>query len=259
MTIAEDRLLAYVDGHLSPEEAAEIERALDGDAEARALVEALRASALPFADAAEALIPVPDLSSIEASLSRPPAPRRTAAPPWLSIAAALAVFFAAGLLAGQHLFPAAPQQTSPGEQTQWARWMDDIAAYQALYTRATLNPNNTPEKRRLSQMARVSSTLGQPISAPDLTTQNAHYRYAKIFAIDGAPLVQIAYLPDTGVPFSICMTKTDTADHEPRYSTRRGMRMATWRHNGIAWVFVGGVSRADMERYIASARAQIES
>lgn len=254
MTIAEDRLLAYVDGHLSPEEAAQIERALASDAEARALVDALRASALPFADAVETLIPVPDLSDIKDRVASPPVAQRSARPAWLSIAAALAIFFAAGLLAGQHVFPPAPQ-----EPTKWARWMDDIASYQALYTRDTLNKNNTPEKRRQGQMARVSRALGQEIAAPDFTGQKAHYRYAKLFAIDDAPLVQIAYLPETGAPFSLCMTKTDAADHEPRYSTRRGMQMATWRHNGVAWIFVGGVSRADMESYVSTARAQISS
>lgn len=264
MTIAENRLLAYVDGLLSREEAAEIERALEGDAAARELVAALRASALPYRDAVDALLPVPDLSGLEAMIHAPPATKPRAAPRRMAIAAALVVVFAAGLVAGPYLLPPQPLQQAglhvPGQtpgQVQWARWLDDIAAYQALYIRDTLNPINPPPERQAAQMARVSQALGQPIKAPDLTAEKADFKYARMYGIDGEPLAQIAYLPAEGAPFSLCMMKTDIPDHEPRYTVKRGMQMATWRHKGIAWVFVGGVGKADMDRYVASARAQI--
>lgn len=257
MTISEDRLLAYVDGHLPPEEAAEIGRALESDEDARALVAALRASALPYREAAETLIEVPDLSDIERRLSAPgpapaPTPSRTPMPRRVAVAAAFALFFVAGALAGRYAIP-----PTPTEQTQWARWLDDIATYQALYTRETLSLPNPPAERQARQMERVSHALGQPLKAPDFTAANADFKYARMYGIDGEPLAQIAYLPEKGAPFSLCMMKTDRPDHGPRYTRMYGMEMATWRHKGIAWVFVGGVSKADMERYIALARAQL--
>lgn len=265
MTIAEEKLLAYVDGYLPPDEAAEIERALESDEDAQALVASLRASALPYREAAETLIDVPDLSGIERSLSAPrprpapdpaPMPYQTPMPRRVAAAAALALFFVVGALAGHYAIPPAPPST-PTEQTQWARWLDDIATYQALYTRETLSLPNPPAERRARQMERVSRALGQPLGAPDFTAANADFKYARMYGLDGEPLAQIAYLPKEGPPFSLCMMKTDKPDHEPRYTRLYGMEMATWRHRGIAWVFVGGVSKAEMERYIALARTQL--
>ena len=105
-------------------------------------------------------------------------------------------------------------------------------------------------------MARLSQAIGKPVAAPDLSAEGAAFKFAWIYAIDGTPLGQIAYLPKSGKPFSLCMMKTDLPDHAPRYTMKYGMQMASWRHNGVAWVFVGGVSRAEMDRYIAAARAQ---
>ena len=257
MTISEDRLLAYVDGLLSSEDAARLEQELASDAEARMTVEALRASALPYRDAVETLIAVPDLSGIAAKISADGGRRRATVLKFARIAAVVCLFFGAGVLAGHYALPPSSQP----EKTQWARWVDDIAAYQALYTRETLSLPTPDHKRFEVQMARVSKALGQKIVAPDFDDlKDAHlkadYKYARMYAIDGLPLAQIAYLPEKGAPFSICMMKTDVADHEPRYMQARGLNVATWRYKGIAYVFVGDVQRAEMDRYIAETRKQ---
>lgn len=251
MTIPEDRLLAYADGLLAPDEAAQVERELADDAEARTVVEALRASAFPYREAVETLIPVPDLSDLEASLHAraPRAPGRIV--PFARIAAMIAVVFAAGILAGRYALP--PVQP---EKTQWARWVDDIAAYQALYTRETLSLGNPDAARRERQMARLSKALGTKIAAPELVSPKADFKYARMYAIDGQPLAQIAYLPEHGLPFSLCMMKTEIADHEPRFMKARGLNLATWRYHGVAYVLVGAVDRKEMERYIRTIRSQ---
>ena len=251
MTISEDRLLAYVDGLLSSEDSARLEQELASDAEARMTVEALRASALPYRDAVETLIAVPDLSGIAAKISADGGRRRATVLKFARIAAAVCLFFGAGVLAGHYALP--PSQP---EKTQWARWVDDIAAYQALYTRETLSLPTPDDKRFEVQMARVSKALGQKIVAPEFQELKADYKYARMYAIDGLPLAQIAYLPEKGAPFSICMMKTDVTDHEPRYMQARGLNVATWRYKGIAYIFIGDVQRAEMDRYIAETRKQ---
>lgn len=255
MTIAEERLLAYVDGRLAPDDAAEVERALPNDPEAQALVETLRAAALPYRDAVETLIAVPDLSDIRQTVVSSRTGARPQVRRWLSVAAALAVFFVGGIGVGRYGLPT----ESPTPQTQWAQWLDSIATYQALYTRATLGMPNPPAERRARQMTKISAALGSTVKAPDFSAEGASYKFAWIYAIDGAPLGQIAYLPKSGKPFSLCIMKTDLPDHAPRFTVKHGMQMATWRHNGVAWVFVGGVTRSEMDRYIAVARAQTDS
>ncbi|MEX2453696.1 MAG: hypothetical protein WD470_03275 [Rhodospirillaceae bacterium] len=251
MTISEDRLLAYVDGLLSAEEAAAIERELAQDPDARTVVEALRASALPYRQAVEDLIPVPDLSDLERIVRRRPVRPTGRLVRLAGIAAAIVLVFGAGLIAGHYALPPVPP-----EKTQWARWVEDIAAYQALYTRETLSMSAPDDQRRDAQMARVSAALGKKIDVPVLSDPGAEFKYARMYAIDGEPLAQIAYLPAAGEPFSLCLMKTTVADHEPRHSNERGMNVATWRSGGIAYVLVGAVARPDMERYIQAFRRQ---
>ena len=257
MTISEERLLAYADGLLSPEEVADIDRQLAQDPEARELLEALRRSDLPFREAVESLIEVPDLTVIQNSIrqnsirAHEPAGRRSFLARFAPLAASVAVFFVAGLLAGQYVFPpAAP------EPTKWAVWIDRIANYQALYSRSTLAMRNPPAERQVQQMERISKALGAPLKAPDLSPLQADFKYARLYKIDGLPLAQIAYLPRTGEPFSLCLMKTDKPDHGPKYSRAHGVNVAAWRRNGVAYVYVGETPRDVMDRYIEAMRSQ---
>ncbi|MFT5485409.1 MAG: anti-sigma factor RsiW [Paracoccaceae bacterium] len=252
MTISDDKLLAYADGLLSPAEIADIDKLLVDDGDAREILASLKQSDLPYREAAETLIDVPNLSHITAQIqSYQPAPRPSVLRRFTPLAASIAVFFVVGLLAGQHVFP--PATPKP---TQWAVWVDRIASYQALYTRDTLPMGNPPAARKSGQMLRVSKFLGAPIIAPDLAKLDADYKYAKIFAIGGQPLAQIAYLPKSGVPFSLCLMKTDKPDHGPKFSTAHGLNVASWRAKGIAYVYVGKTPRDVMDRYIDAMRTQ---
>lgn len=255
MTIPEERLLAYVDGLLSPEEIADIDRQLADNADAREILEKLKNSALPYAEAVETLIAVPDLTHIEAIIESHTKPQKS---PffrrYVPLAASIAVFFVVGLLAGQHIFT----PTRP-EPTKWAVWVDRIANYQALYSRTTLAMPTPPAKRRIRQMQRISKILGAELAAPDLTMLKADFKYARLYKIDGEPLAQIAYLPATGEPFSLCIMKTDKADHGPEYSKAHGLNVATWRRKGIAYVYVGETPKVMMDRYVGAMLTQLPS
>ena len=251
MTLSDEKLLAYADGLLSPAEIADMDRLLADDPDARETIAALKQSALPYREAAEALIDVPDLSHIADRIqSYQPAASPSRLSRFAPLAASIAVFFVVGLLAGQHIFP--PSAPKP---TQWAVWVDRIASYQALYTRASVSPTNPPDSRKVGQMLRVSKLLGTTIKAPDLAPVDADYKYAKVFAIDGRPLAQIAYLPKSGEPFLLCLMKTDKPDHDPKFSTAHGVNVASWRKGGIAYVYVGKTPRDMMDRYIGAIRA----
>jgi anti-sigma factor RsiW len=256
MTIPEDRLLAYVDGLLSAEEIAEIERRLAEDAEARELVAALRVADLPYREAAETLIEVPDLAQLRQTIQSHRQPRQPRQSSFLiryaPIAASIAIFFAIGLLAGQHVFP--PAQPEP---TKWAVWVDRIANYQALYSRATLAMPNPPAERRVRQMQRVSKAIGATVIAPDLSPLAADFKYARLYRIDGQSLAQIAYLPKSGEPFSLCLMKTDKPDRAPKYLTAHGQNVVAWRKNGVEYFYVGETPRKVLDGYISAIQAQL--
>ena len=252
MTISDEKLLAYADGLLTPAEIAEIDRLLADDADARETLAALKQSDLPYREASETLIDVPDLSHLTDHIqSHQPARRPSFTSRYAALAASIAVFFVVGLLAGQHVFP--PGTPKP---TQWAVWVDRIASYQALYTRQTLAFGNPSVARRTGQMQRVSTLLGAPVTAPKLAILDADYKCAKVFAIDGKPFAQIAYLPKSGAPFSLCLMNTDKPDHAPKFSTAHGLNVASWRSKGIAYGCVGKTPRDVMDRYIDAMRTQ---
>lgn len=253
MTIPEDRLLAYVDGLLSPEEVADIERRLAEDSDARELVATLRIANLPYREAAETLIDVPDLAHIRRTIQSHEQTRRPAfLMRYAPIAASIAIFFVVGLLAGQHIFP--PTQPEP---TKWAVWVDRIANYQALYSRATLAMRNPPAERRVRQMQRVSEAIGATVIAPDLSPLAADFKYARLYKIDGQALAQIAYLPKTGEPFSLCLMKTDKPDSAPKYLTAHGQNVVAWRKNGVEYFYVGETPQKILDGYISAIQAQI--
>lgn len=253
MTIPEDRLLAYVDGLLSPEEIADIERQLSGDPNAREMVKKLRLSDLPYRKAVEELIDVPDLARFRQIIqSHDQTQRPTHFRRYAPLAASVAVFFVIGLLAGQHVFP--PSQPEP---TKWAVWVDKIANYQALYSRATLAMRNPPAERRIKQMQRVSKAIGVNIPAPDLSPLKADFKYARLYKLDGFALAQIAYLPKSGEPFSLCFMKTDKPDRAPKYLKAHGQNVVAWRSKGVEYIFVGETPRKIMDSYISAIQAQL--
>lgn len=253
MTIPEDRLLAYVDGLLSPEEVIDIERQLVGDAGAREILEALRASDLPYRKAVDSLIDVPDLTHISRTFrSHAQSNGSTFLSRYAPLAASIAVFFVIGLLAGRHVFPPEAQQP-----TKWAIWVDRIASYQALYSRNTLAMRNPPAERRVRQMQRVNNAIGTTVAAPDLSSLAADFKYARLYKIDGQPLAQIAYLPKKGEPFSLCFMKTDKPDRGPKYLTAHGQNVVAWRKNGVEYFFVGETPREIMNGYISAIQAQL--
>ncbi|MGZ0247363.1 MAG: hypothetical protein ACKVH1_15630 [Alphaproteobacteria bacterium] len=75
MTISDEKLLAYADGLLTPAEIDEIDRLFADDADARETLAALKQSDLPYREAAETLIDVPDLSHLAAPIQWHQPPR----------------------------------------------------------------------------------------------------------------------------------------------------------------------------------------
>ena len=70
-------------------------------------------------------------------------------------------------------------------------------------------------------------------------------------------MAQIAYLPKSGEPFSLCIMKTNKPDRPPKFQEAHGLNVASWRRNGIEYIYVGETPRKTMDGYIAAMQAQI--
>jgi len=156
MVIDDRDLLAYADGQLAPERRAEIEAAIANSADVAGRVKAMRASALPYAAAFESQIlpPVPrELSDRIAALASADSRRRHAGrSAWPKLVTA----FAAGVLCCTIALKLLSfGVTGLSATAQVEPWIQAVADYQQLYSRATVT--HVTEDPQLT--ARVISDL----------------------------------------------------------------------------------------------------
>jgi anti-sigma factor RsiW len=256
MGIEDPDLLAYVDGQLPQARRAEVEAAVASSPGVAARLNAMRASALPYATAfdAQVLAPLPPelcqrvgyLLSAYAQRGQ----RRASSWPRLGVA------FAAGALccaiALKLLPPAALPQAAAAQVSPWIR---AVADYQQLYSRATLA--DVTEDQALS--ARVINDLrvkdGIAVVVPDLRSAALTFKRVQRLSFHDRPVVQMVYLPEQGEPIALCVTPDARPDETPRAQQIGEMSSVAWRRNSLGYVVLSKASARtllDLGRRIAS-------
>ena len=256
MAIDDRDLLAYADGQLPRERRAEIAAAIAGSVDVAERVEAMRASALPYAAAFEAqnLPPVPrELSQrIAALVSADSRRQQRGQSAWPK----LAVAFAAGVLCcAVALQLLSPGTTAFSRTAQVEPWIQAVANYQQLYSRATVT--HVTEDPQLS--ARVISDLwtadGMKVVVPDLRTAGLSFKRVQRLSFREQPVVQMVYLPEQGEPVALCVTRDARADESPHAQQIGGLSTVAWRHGELGYVLLGkGSAQAlmDLGRHIVT-------
>jgi anti-sigma factor RsiW len=258
MAIDDTDLLAYVDGQLPPQRCAEIEAAVASSAEVARRLSAMRASALPYAAAfdAQALPPVPDELSRRITELASSAPQRP--PSRYSAWPRLAGAFAAGVLccavALRLLAPGIPAFTSTAGV---APWIEAVADYQQLYSRATLT--HVSEDPQLS--ARIISDLqaadGLKVAVPDLRGAGLSFKRVQRLSFHQQPVVQIVYLPERGEPIALCITRDARPAETPHAQQIGELGTVAWRQGNLGYVLLGRASTQalmDLGRRIATSQ-----
>jgi anti-sigma factor RsiW len=252
--IDDSDLLAYADGRLRQERRAEIEAAIANSPELARRVGAMCASDLPYAAAFETqpLPPVPEsLSRRVTTLVSVDARRRHAVrPAWPKLAAA----FAAGVLCcSVALRVLAPGMATWSPAVRVEPWIQAVADYQQLYSRATVT--HVTEDPQLS--ARVISDLstadGMQVVVPDLRAAGLSFRRVQRLSFHERPVVQMVYLPEQGEPVALCVTRDARPDEEPLAQQIGELSTVSWRHAGLGYVLLGKDSGRlmDLGRHIA--------
>jgi anti-sigma factor RsiW len=237
MGIDDTDLLAYVDGQLPQERRAEVEAAVASSPGVAARLNAMRASALPYATAFDAQV----LSSLPPELSqrvgdllstyRQRGQRRASSWPRLGVA------FAAGALCcaiALNLLPsAAPRQAAAAQVSPWIK---AVADYQQLYSRATLA--SVAEDPALS--ARVINDLrvndGIAVVVPDLRNAALTFKRVQRLSFHDQPVVQMVYMPEHGEPIALCVTRDARPDETPHAQQIGEMSGVAWRRDNLAYV-----------------------
>ncbi|HIC79996.1 MAG TPA: hypothetical protein EYP07_03395 [Kiloniellaceae bacterium] len=240
--IADEELVAYLDGELPPEQAKAVKQALQDDPALRARLNALKIDTDAVRSAFDSLLPsAPDQRDpvLEGRPSRSPArPLRPSLSRRAAIAASLAAVAAIGFAGGRVTAP-----------TQTADWRMAVAEYQLLYRSETLTHLDPSPAELESERARVVAQLGLDIAGSTLrNVAGLRYRRAQILGYESAPLAQFAYLDSQDRPVAFCVTPTETGDRPLETQSFKGLAAVSWVADGFAFLVIGDVPQALLDR-----------
>ncbi|MCF6190954.1 MAG: hypothetical protein L3J51_10770 [Cocleimonas sp.] len=247
-----DKLIAYADNALDAEERTEVENLLASNDEALAFLDQLKASDLPFKDSFGFLLDgdkkneTPVMPSSHAQQQDHASNNSK----WLwptSLVASLLLgviltFFALNAKTENH-----------------NNWIVQVADYHLLYIRETVNHSHASPEEVKKLTHDLSTQLKSQITIPDLTAQNLDFKRGQILDSNGRTLVQLAYLPKNGRPVALCILKENSTDSLPKTGTSRGLPYVTWSKNGLSYVIIGAIDKADLNAAALSALSQMDN
>ena len=108
----------------------------------------------------------------------------------------------------------------------------------------------------MARGGRQKKRLGRDLTAA-AEVENLKFRRAQMLGLDGAPLVQIAYLADGNVPVAICITKVDQDAYAPQTETLLGLASAHWVEDGYGYLVIGGEDMSLVEGVATELRGRI--
>jgi len=201
-------LMAYADGELDAQAAAEVEAALAANP---ALAERL-AMFIESAELLRAGLGEPEPVAIPAALQRQitRAIWTTRAKSSLRYALPVAAAVAGFVIGGAHvpeLFMGA--QTSAARQIESV--MHEVAEYHAVFVRETDHLVEVPAARRDHIEAWLGNRVGYPLHVPDLRDQGLEFVGARLLAANGQPVAQLMYTTAAGDKVALCITQMGMA------------------------------------------------
>ena len=241
--VTDEELTAFLDETLSQADHARIEAALAEDPGLQRRLEGLHLPEGLLSRAYDlAAMDAPQMpAALRAQLGS--APVASAAPvaanspkaPGVLWPLALAASFALGMVAMSIMQP------DPEAQLALAKpgWVDTVASYQALYTTETLAGAAQDPAASRAILARAETLLGVDLT-PALDIDGLSFKRVQMLAIDGAPLIQMAYLDDEGQPFAFCLTMRDAQDRDTLTKMSWDLATSSWIEDGVGFVLVGG-------------------
>ncbi len=253
MTRDHEKLSAFLDGELSPEETREIELALESSAEMREELESLmasdRAAQDEFAAMLDEPVPIELASKVENApvLSAANSPSKPSSFTWLTaIAACLALIIggAGGYLAGS---------TNNTQLASAPGWLEDIADYHRVYA---------GQERHLVEVAAseadhietwLTKTVGARVKIPDLSQHGLTFRGARLLVAAGKPVSQLMFTDELGQVVALCLIQTDTPADGFTQRTIDGFEMISWGGANANFVIVGDEGRADLKEIAQTA------
>lgn len=243
MTSAEtpdpSELHAYVDGELSPERAAEIERLLAEHPDLREEVDGWIEQKALLKDALEAAV----ASSAPGGRFARNRSRRASA---LQLVAASLVFLAIGLVGG--FAGRGALDRSNGDE----RMISEALAAHAVFAADPRRPVELGGDERVLLDRWLSKRVGHALSAPDMTTAGFEFLGGRLIEIETHPAALFVYRDADGRRLSLVVTAPDD-DAPPASEMGRRVESANnlngfyWRHDNLRYVMAAANPSQELE------------
>ena len=254
MSFDREKLSGYLDGELTPQETREIELALETDPALGAELEQLMAADHAVKQEFDAMLsdPVPlSLASAvrnaaivgevpEASNMNRPEQKRTTAPWWTAVAAALALIIggAGGYLTAQNT--ATQVATTRG-------WLADIADYHRVYSAQGRHLVEVPANEADHIETWLTKSVGANVAVPDLSGHGLEFRGARLLVAASKPVAQLMFTDPEGKVVALCLIAANIPDTAVLARQVGGFDMVTWGGENANFVVVASPGRTDLE------------
>lgn len=123
-------------------------------------------------------------------------------------------------------------------------WREQVAIYQALYVTDTLS-HIAPDPAVLSvELERSSAALGRSLDLNGVRQLDGlNLLRAQVLGFNGTPLVQMAYLSETGVPIAFCAVHIG-ADAKAGITSEElaGLPSVSWSDGEFSYMIVGKIA-----------------
>jgi anti-sigma factor RsiW len=159
---------------------------------------------------------------------------------WASVAAVGA------FAVGAYLFSIPPEAPA-------TRWQDQVASYQALYVTDTLAAVSADANQIAVQLAKSEQALGRDLPLDVVgDLDGLQLLRAQILGYKDAPLIQMAYLTEDGIPVALCAIRPKAAVAKDfAFETLSGLPTVHWSDGSFNYMIVGDI---DNERLMEMAQ-----
>ncbi len=254
MTEEDAELVALIDGELDAQRKARLLARLGEDGALRQRYEAMRSVGAPIADGLSALAYQAPLERLAAAL--PTKGRMPAGPPrapfaWRELVAGVAVGLLVAGAAALLSHSWAPSGASEED------WRDAIAEYAEFYNADTFAPDNPDTAQEALRLRFVSEKLGAALTPETLALPSLKFKTAQVFAFEGRPLAEIAFVDEAGQPILFCIVGGAKTEEPMRAETRGEMALASWASGGHDFMVIGKAPQARVADLAATLAARI--
>jgi len=241
-------LMAYADGELDAQAAAEVEAALAADPALAARVAMFIESAELMREAMGTPEPVAIPQALERQIRRAVWTTRAKSSMRLALPMAAAI---AGFVIGGANISFVTGWLGDGSVAQAQAVLHEVAEYHAVFVRETEHLVEVPASRRDHIEAWLGQRVGYPLHVPDLSARGLTFQGARLLAVAGRPVAQLMYENAKGERVALCVTEMDHAAGTLVHMTQHGFDLYAKGAGGHLFI-IAAPAASDVARQLSS-------